>query len=171
MKKIKITIFIFLIIGLAYFAYPKIVEFMAIDKCLDKGSRWDYSLSKCECIDKSGIDKNEHLIIKDKCAVIYNPDSIKISKAKKIDEENFYVSADDAMFYISESRDFLKSKKIKIIETESRIIDFKINNKLVKNINLNSDEKYWGIILFDGKNIPAEIDMSDIKIEFEKHMK
>jgi outer membrane lipoprotein-sorting protein len=171
MKKIKVAIFTILLIGLAYFAYSKVAEFIAIDKCLDKGFRWDYSLNECQCLNKSEQDNNEHLIIKDKCAVIYNPDSIKILAAKKIDEENFYVSADDAMFYISESRDFLKSKKVKIIETESRIIDFKTKDKLLKTINLNSDDKFWGIILFDGKNIPVGIDMTDIKMEFEKHIK
>ena len=171
MKKIKITIFAILIIGLSYFVYSKAYKFIAIDKCLDKGFRWDYSLNECQCINKSEQDNSEHLIIKDKCAVIYNPDSFKILAAKKINEENFYVSADDAMFYISESREFLKSKKVKIIETESRFIDFKTNNKLVTTINLNSDNKFWGIILFDGKNMPAEIDMTDIKMEFEKHIK
>jgi len=29
------------------------------------------------------------LIINNKCAVIFNPDSVKISKAKKINEENY----------------------------------------------------------------------------------
>jgi hypothetical protein len=168
-KKTKIAILAILIIGLTYFTYAKVTAFIEIDKCLDKGSRWDYSLNECECLNE--LDKNDNLIIKDKCAVIYNPDSIKITQAKKIDEENFYVSADDAMFYISESRNFLKQKKIRIIETESRIIDFKINNKLVKTFNLNSNNKFWGIILFDGKNIPAEIDMTDIKMEFEKYIK
>lgn len=171
MKKTKIAIFAILLIGLTYFSYVKIAEFLAIDKCLDNGSIWDYKLKKCECLNQSELDKVNHLTINNKCAVIFNPDSIKISKAKKINEENFYTAADDAMFYISESRDFLKGKKIKIIDTEYRIIDFKINNKLVKSVNLNTDDKFWGIILFDGKNIPIEIDMTNTKMEFEKHFK
>jgi hypothetical protein len=170
-KRIKIIIFTILFIGLAYLAYAKVSSFLAIDICLDKGGSWNYSLQKCECLDKSELDKSDHLIIHDKCAVIFNPDNVKISRAKKIDEDNFYVSADDAMFYISKSRDFLKSKKIKIIETEYRIIDFKVNNKLVKSVNLNTDDKFWGIILFDGKNIPAEIDMTDIESGFNSYYK
>jgi hypothetical protein len=125
-------------------------------------------------MDKSDLGKLEisrHLIIRDKCAVIFNPDSIKISESKKIDENGFYTSADDAMYYLSQSRDILKSKRIQIVETDSQIIDFMVDDKLIKSIDLRENDKFWGIILFDGKDTPVEIDMTVTKLEFEKYIK
>ena len=59
MKIIKLIIFPILLIGLTYFTYLKIDRFIEIDKCLDKGSRWNYSENECECLNKIEINQNE----------------------------------------------------------------------------------------------------------------
>ena len=59
MKIIKLIIFPILLIGLTYFTYLKIDRFIEIDKCLDKGSRWNYSENECECLKKTEINQNE----------------------------------------------------------------------------------------------------------------
>lgn len=62
MKRQKTIIFSILLIGLTYFAYLKLDKFIEIDKCLDKGSKWDYSIDKCACLNKKEIEKNENII-------------------------------------------------------------------------------------------------------------
>lgn len=59
MKRIKLIIFSILLIGLAFFAYLKVDRFIEVDKCLDRGSRWNYSENKCECLNKTEIDQSE----------------------------------------------------------------------------------------------------------------
>jgi hypothetical protein len=108
------------------------------------------------------------LVIQERCAIIYWADSLKILDLKKKDENGFYVAADDAMFYISKARTFLDSNNVKVIETDSRIIDFYTNDKLLKRVDLNSNDKYWGVILFNGSNVPLEVGLTNIESEFEK---
>jgi hypothetical protein len=48
-KKLKIVVFLILVIVLTYFVYINVNEFFAIDSCLDKGCQWNYSLKKCDC--------------------------------------------------------------------------------------------------------------------------
>lgn len=168
-----------LLFFLPYFGYVKLSKFFTIDSCLDKGGSWNYEQNICDCQDPKKVNKSnlanlkkiEHLIINEKCAVIFNPDSSKILIAKKRDEESFNTSAHDAMYYISLSREFLKKQKINIVETESQIIDFTSKEKLITSFNLKTNNKLWGIILFDGKNKPIEIDMTSIDLEFKKFMK
>ena len=47
MKKIKILLFTILAICMIYFVFAKVAEFIAIDKCLDKGCVWNYSAKEC----------------------------------------------------------------------------------------------------------------------------
>ena len=58
MKKNKLLIFSILLIGLAYFVFVKVDRFLEIDKCLDKGSKWNYSENKCECSNNTEIYQN-----------------------------------------------------------------------------------------------------------------
>jgi hypothetical protein len=66
MKRIKLLMFSILSIGLAYFAYLKVDRFLQIDRCLDKGSRWNYSENKCECLNKRKINQNKKIILEQK---------------------------------------------------------------------------------------------------------
>ena len=59
MKRQKTVIFSIFLIGITYFAYLKLDKYMEIDKCLDKGSKWDYSTAKCECLNKTEIEKTK----------------------------------------------------------------------------------------------------------------
>ena len=61
MKKNKLLIFSILLIGLAYFVFVKVDRFLEIDKCLDKGSKWNYSENKCECLNKTEIDQKNKI--------------------------------------------------------------------------------------------------------------
>jgi hypothetical protein len=118
----------------------------------------------------SSAEKPKVLSVNYKCALIYSPDSLKILELKKDGEENFYTAADDAMYYIAQSREFLQKNSIKVIETQVRSVDFYNGTKLVKHIDLNSVDNAWGIILFNGIDEPVESDMTSIELEFGQVM-
>lgn len=166
-----VSIVIIVVIG--YFSYTKIGYFFKIDSCLDKGGQWNYKTNKCQVVDSSysnAFNKNR-LKISERGVVIYRPDSVKIKNAKMKNEDEFYVAADDAMFYINEVRTFLEKQSVKIVNTELRYIDYFVDGKIIKSYNLNADEFYWGVILFNGTDLPEEVDMTDFETYFSKIMK
>lgn len=116
---------------------------------------------------------SDTLFIKSKCAVIYSPTEKSIEKRKNdVDEENFYVGVDDALFYINESEEYLQSKKIKIVRTENnKILKFISNNKSVTLINLDLEKELFGIYLFDPKQKPRKVRITNVSDEFETFMK
>lgn len=115
---------------------------------------------------------NDTVIIESKCAVIYEPTQKYIEKSKKnIGEENFYVGADDFLFYISETNEYLESKNIKIVTTENdKILKFISNDKRVTIIKTDLEKEMFGIYLFDPKQTPKKINITAISDEFESYM-
>jgi len=119
---------------------------------------------------KSGEKKIDKLVVSSECAVIYMPDSFKIEKLIKRDGDGFYTASNDVMFYTSQSREFLEKHKIKIFETDLKLIEFYKEGKIIKRFDLSDMDKVWGIILFNGSDV-VEADMTDIEPEFNKYMK
>ncbi len=113
------------------------------------------------------------LRITNKCAVIFEPTANSIDKQKKeVGEEDFYISADDYLFYLNESNKFLEKQKIKIAHTKNdKILKFVSNDKSETIIKLNSEKETWGIYLFDPKRKPKKIDMTTTEEEFKKYIK
>lgn len=116
---------------------------------------------------------SDTLVINYKCAVIYEPTEKSIQRSKKeVNEENFHIGLDDVLFYISESTEYLESKKIKIITTEcNKILKFNSNDKNMTIINLDLEKEMFGIYLFDPKQKPKKVNIIDISDEFESYMK
>ena len=110
------------------------------------------------------------LVVKSRCAIIFEPDSTKIRINKTDNEEAFYTAADDAMFYISKARDFLKTKDIKIVQTDSRIINLYSNNQMIAHIDLNKQLNLWGTILFNGSDSPTIGNLIEIESDYNKVM-
>jgi len=115
-------------------------------------------------------DKKE-LIVQERCAVIYSPDSKKIDLLKQESEEAFYTAADDAMNYISKTREFLEKQQVKILETKASNLNFYINGKSFKRFRLSGRNKTWGVILFNGVDKAIESDLTNIEPDFEKVLK
>jgi len=113
------------------------------------------------------------LVIRSKCALVYEPTEKNIEKRKKeVGEEDFYVGADDFLFYIYESTEFLKSKNVSIVTTEKdKILKFVSNNGRVVIKNLNSEKEMFGIYLFDPRKEPQKIDITATSEEFESFIK
>ena len=116
---------------------------------------------------------SDTLVINYKCAVIYDPTEKSIQRSKKdVNEENFDIGLDDVLFYISESTEYLESKKIKVITTENnKILKFNSNDKNMAIINLDLEKEMFGIYLFDPKQKPKKVNIIDISDEFESYMK
>lgn len=105
-------------------------------------------------------------------ALFLDPSDEWIAKMKKEDERGFYTTADDSMYYVSLATTFLESKKLKIVHTQKRYLDFTKANgsKIYVDRNL-ADAEAWGVILFDGSKDPSKVDMTVIQSEYEKYFK
>lgn len=130
-------------------------------------------ITKTDTNDLLSKVNSDTLIIKGKCAVIYEPTEEYIDKSKKeVGEDNFYIGTDDALFYISESTEYLNSKGIKIVNTKNdKILKFISNNKSVTLKQLNLEKEMFGIYLFDPNQKPKKINIVNVSSEFESYMK
>ncbi|MGQ0829367.1 MAG: hypothetical protein ACT4ON_13345 [Bacteroidota bacterium] len=114
--------------------------------------------------------KDENLI-SDACAIFVSPTDKQIDSIKAtMPEEDFYIVADDNMFYISKARDYLKSQKVKIYDKESvGVLKFRKTDGNVSELQLSG--LFWKLILFNGKKKPTIVDITAIEDEFKNYMK
>ncbi len=106
---------------------------------------------------KSSIQKT--LTITTPCAVLYSPDDAWIERHKNSDSTGFYAVADDMMYYVSQTREYLDKRKIKTIDTQASTLRFMLANGSVKIFDLRNSTYGWGLILFNGRNTPKEADL------------
>lgn len=121
-------------------------------------------------IDKDSIPVDSKVeIIDTKCAIFKNPDSKEVEKMKEEYGEDFYVVADDNIFYTSESKTFLDSMKLKqVYLTENRYVQF-IDNK-GNSIYFDLKGKYslpWNLLFFDPVKGLKIVDMTNTSAEYE----
>jgi hypothetical protein len=111
------------------------------------------------------------LTITKRSSVFYSPDSIQISKRKKeIGEETFYAGADDYLYYMHTSYDFLDSIKLPIFESkEKKYLKFVGNDKIEYIIKLDTLPELWGVYLFDPRKRPKIADMTNISDEVKNY--
>ncbi|MFC5684634.1 hypothetical protein ACYE2N_00085 [Flavobacterium sp. MAHUQ-51] len=146
-------------------------------KRIDKKSEKNIQNPIISKIHKSNIllmSKNtDTLVIRSKCALVYEPTEKNIEKRKKeVGEEDFYVGADDFLYYINESTEFLKSKNVTIVTTENdKILKFILNDGSIVVKNLDLEKEMFGIFLFDSKKEPQKIDITATEEEYETYMK
>ena len=116
---------------------------------------------------------SDTLIIDKKAAVFFQPDSIQIEKREKeIGEENFYIGADDYLFYMHTANDFLDSLKFPILEIKDKKYLWFINaDKSQTIIKLDTLPELWGIYLFDPSKRPKLVDMTIIDEEYKSYYK
>lgn len=132
---------------------------------------------------KNEIKKTEHIetsknkidtiIIKNQIAIIIEPTEKQIEKRKKeVGEEDFYIGADDYMFYLNESIESFRKNKLKVLNVKNgNIIMFEMetgNNAILK---LNDEKELWQIYFFDPKLRPKKIDITDSENEYKNYFK
>jgi hypothetical protein len=126
-------------------------------------------------IDDTEISKNkiDTIVIKNQIAIIIEPTDKQIEKRKKaVGEEDFYIGADDYMWYLNESTETFRKNKLNVLNIKNgKIIKFEMENGNNAILELNEEEELWQIYLFDPKLKPKKIDMTDSENEYKTYFK
>ena len=119
---------------------------------------------------KIGIDT---VVIKNQTAIIIEPTDKQIEKRKKeVGEEDFYIGADDYMWYLNESTKTFRKNKLNVLSIKNgKIIKFEMENGNNAILELNGKDELWQIYLFDPKLKPKKIDMTDSENEYKTYFK
>ena len=119
---------------------------------------------------KNGIDT---VVIKNQTAIIIEPTDKQIEKRKReIGEEDFYIGADDYMWYLNESTETFRKNKLNVLNIKNgKIIKFEMENGNNAILELNGKDELWQIYLFDPKLKPKKIDMTDSETEYKTYFK
>ena len=114
----------------------------------------------------------DSLTISEPCAVLYRPNLQRIEELKKPNEEDFYVVADDMMFYAYETGEYLQKHHIKTIHTHATVLRFQPASGPAQTVNLRHSRYGWGLLLFDGRHPAKEADLvepaQDVKAVFKR---
>jgi hypothetical protein len=99
-----------------------------------------------------------------------SPSERQIDSLKKISEEDFYVVADDQMYYSSKLIAYLDSMRIKITHrlTTDRIC-FKIQGGHYAPFAIS--DLMWETLVYDGVNVPKTIDVIDYNADIDRIFK
>jgi hypothetical protein len=108
--------------------------------------------------------------IREPAAVYFHPDSSKLTTLEKSMGDQFFSKAEESMYDISTSRDYLIGHQIKVIETEARELRFIRADSSVKVIDLSSPKYTWGLFLFNGKSDPVQVDMKDPQKQIDRYL-
>jgi hypothetical protein len=116
---------------------------------------------------------NDTLIVDKQAAVFIEPDSLRIEKRKKqIGEEDFYMGADDYLFYMNTAHEFLDSIKLTTLNAkEKKFIKFIRSDKTQQVIKLDKLPELWSIYFFDPTKKAKQVDMTLIDEEYKRYFK
>ena len=122
---------------------------------------------------QSSIANFDTLTLDKKAAVFYSPDKTQIAKRKKeIGEENFYVSADDYLYSMYTSHEFLDSIKLTILDAkDKKYLKFIFSDKSQTTIKLDTLAELWGVYFFDPNKRQKQVDMTIIDEEYKSYFK
>ena len=111
------------------------------------------------------------LIFKYQVVVIFGPTDESIEKRRReIGDEDFYVGADDYMWYLNESNEYLKKQKAKVKQVQNnQTLKFVQENGDLTIVTLSKERELWGIYLFDPKIKPKKIDITDTAQEYKEY--
>ena len=126
-------------------------------------------------VENTETSKNliDTISVKSQIAIIIEPTEKQIERRKKeVGEEDFYIGADDYMFYINESTKTFNKNKLKVLNIKNdKIINFELENGNNAILELNDEGELWQIYLFDPKLKPKKIDMTDSENEYKNYFK
>jgi hypothetical protein len=118
------------------------------------------------------VEKNsvkDFITINGNCALIISPDEAQIEKLKaEMGEENFYVVADDNMWYQYEAGEYLEKKNVKVIHPDKRYLKFITGNKKEYYFDTRAIAG-WTNVLFRPDSLPKLISSIGIEKECEQY--
>jgi hypothetical protein len=113
------------------------------------------------------------LLVEEKAAVFFYPDSIQLKKIEEITDKTVFESTTHESFYqIRNSKIVLKENwpGLKIIEAKNtRFLLFRKSNAATTVIDLDTKNDAYGLFLFDGKKGPHFADMMNIETELFRY--
>ncbi len=125
--------------------------------------------------DNAEISKNriDTIVVKNQTAIIIEPTDKQIEKRKKeVGEEDFYIGADDYMWYLNESTETFRKNKLNVLNIKNgKTMKFEMENGNNAILELNEEDELWQIYLFDPKLKPKKIDMTDSENEYKTYFK
>lgn len=118
-------------------------------------------------------NNSDTLIVNTKAAVFFFQDSTQIELRKKnTNEEEFYIGADDAMYYLSVAREFVDSAKLNKIElTHEKFIKFIEQNKTQTLIKIDTLKALCGVYFFEPSKKPYQINLTIPEEEYKTYYK
>ena len=121
----------------------------------------------------SSMPSNEYITVSENAGIFISPDTLQIEQMKKSNgEETFYTVADDNIYYEYEASQFLKEKKIQVINPSTRYIKFLSK---AKEFYFDTKPKAaidWTAVLFSpDKPAPRIVNSADIEQEFQEYFK
>lgn len=114
---------------------------------------------------------SETVEVDEPVAVYFHPDSCKLTDLEQKMGEKFFNAAEENMFQISSSRDYLLEQNVKVIETEAKELRFRKNDGSVTVIDLKDPKYSWGLFLFNGQSDPIQVDMGKPEKQYKAYMK
>ena len=114
---------------------------------------------------------SDTLTIDKACAVFYQPDSLQMEmRMKQVGQDEFRQGADDYIYYINTSAEYLESKGLPVIDAKNkRYLKFVSRNGQVQVIKSDTLAELWGMYLFDPKKKTYAADITMIDEEYENY--
>lgn len=105
--------------------------------------------------------------------MFYQPGSFQIEKRiREAGEENFRAGADDYIYYINISVEYLEKRGLPVVDAKNKkYLKFMMTNKNVQLIKLDTLQELWGVFLFDPRKKPYQSDITVMENEYKNYFK
>lgn len=113
--------------------------------------------------------QQKNITLKERAAVIVYPSNEKLKQLKKesASEDEYGVIVEDALYYLTNAKIFLKSKKIKTIVVKGSDQVKYLENNVAKKIDIKNLS--WDIVFYMPKKKPKQIDITDVEKECQNY--
>ena len=113
--------------------------------------------------------QQKNITLKERAAVIVYPSDEKLKQLKKesASEDEYGVIVEDALYYLTNAKIFLKSKKIKTIVVKGSDQVKYLENNVAKKIDIKNLS--WDIVFYMPKKKPKQIDITDVEKECQNY--
>jgi hypothetical protein len=113
------------------------------------------------------------LTIDRKSAVFFQPDSLqKERRMKEVGEKDFRAGADDYIYYINISAEFLEKQGLPVINAKSKkYLKFVTSDKKAELVKLDTLHELWGMYFFDPTKRPYYADITEIEEDYKSYFK
>lgn len=113
--------------------------------------------------------QQKNITLKERAAVIVYPSDEKLKQLKKesASEDEYGVIVEDALYYLTNAKIFLKSKKIKTIVVKGSDQVKYLENNVAKKIDIKNLS--WDIVFYMPKKKPKQIDITNVEKEYQHY--